>query len=225
LLTPKPKTLHAKTEASLASFQVSQVGNTCTFHVISAGLKILLNFKIDPDALSEQVNRLWWRGRFMRVFPNWAVTPRMQVRIVRYLAKKHNLPISATFQHGNPESLPEILSHLNVVPIVTIIWPWRKAPQIFLGGTNRNFNATRSAGAHSMLFAAYNPNHTTDGNVFTPWGFINPWIDNAQQLFWMTDEDFQRAWRFWLPGIGQNPLVLIRRENVLPAITTEHTRK
>lgn len=216
MLTPKAKILHAKTEAELASHQVVQVGNTCSFHAISTGLKMLLNFSLDPNSLSDEVNRLWWRGRFMRVFPNWAVTPRMQVRIVRYLSRLHKLPISASFHHGDPENLPNILADQFTIPIVTILWPWRKAPQIFLGGTNHNFNSTRSAGGHSMIFAAYNPNQTTDGHFITPWGFINPWIDNARHLFWMTDEDFRRAWRFWLPGIGHNPLVLIRREDLSP---------
>ncbi len=216
MLTPLPRTLHAKTEADLAGYQVSQVGNTCSFHMISASLKLLLNFNIDPDALSDEINRLWWKGRFMRVFPDWAVTPRMQVRIVRYLARTRGLPIAAIYQRGDPETLPNTLTDPLAAPIITLLWPWRKAPRIYQGETTRNFNATRSAGGHSMLFAAYDLNHTAGGDFPTPWGFINPWMDNASQLFWMTDEDFRRSWRFWLPGIGPNPLVIIRKTEVKP---------
>ena len=215
MLTSLPKILHAKTEADLAGYQVSQVGNTCSFHAIATSLRLLLNVIIDPMELSDQINRLWRRGRFMRVAPDWAVTPRMQVRIVRYFAHLHGWPVTATFQHGNPESLPDTLSDLDAVPIITLIWPWRKAPPIYLGDTTRNFNASRSAGGHSMIFAAYDPNHTAGGAFTTPWGFINPWMDNAKQLFWMTDADFRRAWGFWLPGIGVNPLVQIRLEDRL----------
>lgn len=205
------KTLHSLTEPELAGYQTRQVGNTCSFHMISVSLRLMLNHSIVPMELSEEINRLWWRGRFMRVVPDWAVTPRMQVRIIRYLAQTRGLPVAATYQRSDPENLTEILADLTTVPIVTIIWPWRKAPPIYLGNTTRNFNTTRSAGGHSMLLAAYDPNHTAGGLFPTPWGFINPWMDNIADLFWMTDEDFRRAWGFWLPGIGPNPLVLIQR--------------
>jgi hypothetical protein len=211
-MSPTAKTLHMKSEPELAEFQTRQVGNTCSFHAIAVSFRMLLNYTLDPMALSEEVNRLWWRGRFMRVAPHWAVTPRMQVRIVRYLARTHGLPVSATYQHGNPQSLPEILADLTLIPVITIIWPWRQAPPIYLGSTSLNFNDTRSTGAHSMILAAHDPLHSNvGGQVNTPWGFINPWKDNATQLFWMRDEDFRRAWRFWLPGVGRNPLVLIER--------------
>lgn len=204
------KALHAKTETDLAGYQTRQVGNSCSFHMISVSLRLLLSTTIDPMMLSDEVNRLWWRGRLMRVAPNWAVTPRMQVRIVRYLARTRGLPISAAYQRGDPETVVDVLGDVTAVPIITIIWPWRKAPPIYLGSTPQNFNTTRSAGGHSMILAAFDPSHTSGGIIPTPWGFINPWIENSAQLFWMTDEDFRRAWRFWLPGIGHNPLVIIR---------------
>jgi hypothetical protein len=212
-MNTEPKTLHAKTETELAKYQNRQVGNTCSFHVISAGIRILLNQSIDPIELSTEINRLWWRGRFMRVAPDWAVTPRMQVRIVRYLSQTHGFPIAATYQRGDPVSLPEFLADLTQVPIITIMWRWRQAPPIYLGSTTHNFNTTRSAGGHSMLLAAYDPGHSAEGQFATPWGFINPWKDNAAHMFWMRDEDFLRAWHFWLPGVGPNPLVLIKQTN------------
>lgn len=209
-MSPMPKTLHSKSELDLAGYQTRQVGNTCSFHVICTSIHLLLNHTIDPMALSEEVNRLWWRGRMMRVAPDWAVTPRMQVRIVRHLARTRGLPINATYQHGNPETLPELLSDITSVPIITLIWRWRQAPPIYLGSSTKNYNLTRSAGGHSMLLSAYDPDHTAESQFPTPWGFINPWLDNTAHLFWMTDEDFRRAWRFWLPGIGPNPLVMIQ---------------
>lgn len=206
-----PKTLHGKSEIELAGYQTNQVGNTCSFHLIAASLRILLNYAIDPAALSDEINHLWWRGRFMRVFPDWAVTPRMQVRIVRYLARTRGLPVDATYHMSDPENLPHSLADLTQVPIITLIWLHRKAPPIYLGGTTKNYNGTQSVGGHSMLLAAYDLEHTTGDQFSTPWGFINPWNDNSSTLFWMRDEDFRRAWRFWLPLVGPNPLVLIRR--------------
>ena len=211
MINTSPKTLHTKAESDLAGYQSRLVGNTCSFHMISVSLSLLLNTTIDPMSLSDEVNRLWWRGRLMRVLPDWAVTPRMQVRIVRYLARTRGLPVSAFYQRGDPETAAEILADVTAVPIITLIWPWRKAPPIYLGSTTQNFNTTQSAGGHSMILAAFDPNHTAGGIISTPWGFINPWMENTAQLFWMTDEDFRRAWHFWLPGIGPNPLVIIHQ--------------
>ena len=205
------KTLHQKSEAELAAMQVRQVGNTCSFHAISVAWRMLLDYPIDPMALSEEVNRLWRRGRMMRVFPNWAVTPRMQVRILRYLAKTRGLPIKANNQHGNVGALPLLLSDPNVIPLITLLWLCGKAPPIYLGDTIKNFNASSKMGGHTMILAAYDPDHLSGEQLSTSWGFINPWAANTDQLFWMTADDFQRAWRFPLPLIGPNPLVLIRR--------------
>jgi hypothetical protein len=200
-------------EEQLAAFQVNQRGNTCSFHAISTGINLLLNTYIDPDQLSDEINRLWWRGRFMRVAPDWAVTPRMQARMIDYLSKNRGLPVTASYQRSSPEELQNLVmdpAHKSI-PIVTILWLWGKAPPIFYGNSTKNFHKTRSAGAHSMILAAHDPDHWSGGQIHTPWGFINPWLTKPRHLFWMTDEDFKRSWHFWLPGIGPNPLVMIRR--------------
>jgi hypothetical protein len=137
----------------------------------------------------------------------------MQVRYVRYLAKKHQLPITASFKKSDPESLLGLLSGSGetCIPVISLIWLRGEAPPIYLGDTNRNFNQSKKAGAHSMILAAYDPEHRTQEQFSTPWGFINPWLANSTQLFWMRDADFQRAWHFWLPCVGPNPLVVIRK--------------
>jgi hypothetical protein len=207
------KTLHAKSEADLAAFQVCQVGNTCSFHAISVALRLLINFYVDPNLLSEETNNLWWHGRFMRVAPDWAVTPRMQVRIVRYLSDKYTLSLVASYQHGNLEVLPDLLSDPNSVPLITLLWLKGKAPPIYLGNTDHNYNASEKMGGHTMILAAYHSEHQANGEFMTPWGFINPWLAGTDQLFWMRDEDFQKAWGFFLPFVGPNPLVLITKSN------------
>jgi len=205
------KTLHLKSEPELAGYQVRQIGNTCSFHAISVAIRLLLNVIIDPIALSDEISRLWWRGRFMRVAPDWAVTPRMQVRIVRFLADELNLPVTATYHRGDPESLPGLLDDLTTIPVVTLIWLWQQAPPIYLGETTKNSNASKAAGGHTMMLAAYDPVHMAEDQFLTPWGFINPWKDNATSLYWISDADFRKAWRFWLPFNGPNPLVMIRK--------------
>ncbi len=210
-MKPRRKTLHAKSEAELAAQQACQAGNTCSFHAISTGLRLLLGLELDPMALSAEINRLWRRFRFMRVFPGWAVTPRQQVRIVRHLARTRGYPVTASYQHGDPETLPDLLDDPDSVPLITLIWRRKKAPPIYLGETDRNFNATKGPGGHTMILGAYDPNHTAAGEFPTPWGFINPWTNGGAQLFWIRDADFRKAWRFPLPLVGPNALVVMRK--------------
>jgi len=207
------RTLQGLLENQLAILQADQRGNTCSFHAISTAIKLLFYRHIDPETLSSEINRLWWRGRFMRIAPDWAVTPRMQVRIVKYIAETQGLPITADFLRTSPLDLQNLLMdpQNEVIPIITILWLWGKAPPIYYGKSTHNFHKTQAAGAHSMIFAAHDPDHWAANQFPTPWGFINPWMKNASQLFWMTDADFTKAWHFWLPGMGPNPLVLIKR--------------
>jgi hypothetical protein len=207
------RTLLELPEDQLAALQVDQRGNTCSFHAISTAIKLLFYRYIDPETLSTEANRLWWRARFMRIAPDWAVTPQMQTRIVQYITETQGLPLAANFLKSSPQELQNLLidPSEDVIPIITILWLWGKAPPIYYGNSTHNFNKTRAAGAHSMIFAAYDPDHQAGGQFLTPWGFINTWRNNASHLFWMTDVDFRKAWHFWLPGIGPNPLVLIKR--------------
>ena len=71
-------------------------------------------------------------GKFIRMAPNWAVTPHMQVRILHHLARTRNLPISAEFLRGTPALLLQILccSRNIYVPIVTFLWFGRR-PNIY----------------------------------------------------------------------------------------------
>ena len=212
-INPMRKTLLAKTESRLAALQARQVGNTCSFHAIAAALRLLLDLPIDPAELSDEVDRLWRRGRFMRVWPGWAVTPRMQARIVRHLAKTRDLPVTADYRRGNPDLLPDLLADpAGGVPLVTLIWLWGQAPPIYHGDSADNHNQTRKAGGHTMILAAYDPAHQIAGHLQTPWGLINPWVAGSDALYWMADPDFRRAWRFRLPGSGPNPLVIIKRK-------------
>lgn len=203
--------LQMRTEAELAALQTRQVGNACTFHVIAAALRLLLDYRIDPDELSKEMDRLWWRGRFMRVFPGWAVTPRMQVGVVKHLSNTRKLMVEAELRRGNPQALLDLLSNPEdrIIPLITMVWLWGQAPPIYFASTTLNFNQTKAPGGHSMILAAYDPDHWAEDQFPTPWGFINPWMADAVHLFWMRDSDFRSAWRFSLPGMIPNPLVLV----------------
>ena len=208
-MTPVSKTLHEKTEPELAALQVDQVGNSCSLHAIVNGLRLLLGVALDPMELSDEIDQIWKQFRLMRTIPGWAVTPRQQVRIIRHVARTRGLAVTASYQHGEPETLPNTLADTGAVPIITLVWLCKKAPPIYYGDKDKNHNATQSMGGHTMVLGAYETAHTS-GTLETPWGFINPWKDDADQLFWMTDADFRKAWRFPLPLVGPNPLVVMQ---------------
>lgn len=198
-------------EAQLASFQSLQKGNDCTLHAISAALQLLSNVYLNPQALIEETNKLWWRGRFFRVFPNWAVTPRMQARYVNYLSKKHHLNIRASFEHLSPEELQELINDHNAIALVTVYWLNNDAPAIYYAKSPKNYNETSRVGGHTMLFAAYDDLHQSGPGRHTPWGFINSWVQGGNALFWMSEADFKRSWGKKLPFIGNFATVIIRK--------------
>ena len=203
--------LGAKNEPELAGYQRLQSGNNCTLHAIAAAIKLLCNEDIDGESLSVEIDRLWWHGKIMRIFPKWAVTPRQQVRIVKHLAAKLALPIQASFVHATPAALLTSLADPAAVNLISLLWLPRRAPAIYHGEQAKNYNAGKSAGAHTLLLAAYDATHKNADHTLTPWGFINSWSNAGEHLYWMKDDEFTRAWHFFLPSVGPNPLVIIRR--------------
>lgn len=209
----KKRFLKSLPEWELARFQSLQKGNDCALHAISAALALLCGTHLAPEELASEVNRLWWRGRLFRVLPNWAVTPPMQAAIVNYLARSRGLPVRARLLHLSPEILRNLPEDDDLAALVTIYWRRGRAPAIYRGGTDWNYNQSKSTAGHTMLFAAYDPEHTNKTNLPTPWGFINSWANANTELFWMEDAAFRRAWSSPLPVIGRNAAVIITRQH------------
>ncbi len=196
-------------ESELADHQSLQVGNSCTFHAITTAIKLLINFSLDPQELSDEIDHLWWRFRPMRVFPGWAVTPHQQVKIVNYVRDKYMLPIQVESSHANLNTLFDNLITPQKASIITLLWGINRAPAIYYGTSPHNYNAGFMPAGHTMLLGSYDPFHTLQDGTPTPWGMVNSWINHGNYLFWLTDEEFTRAWHFFLPFVGPNPLVTI----------------
>ena len=205
-----PIYLQGCTEADLAEYQHVQVGNTCTFHAISSALRLLIGFDLDPQGLSDEIDHLWWQFKPMRIFPCWAVTPRQQAKIIRYVKIKYNLPIKVQFSHAEPNTLFDLLSTPKTACLVTLLWGYKRSPGIYYGKSSNNTNSGKMPSGHTMLLAAYDPLHHLWDGTQAPWGFVNSWINNGSYLFWMQNEAFQKSWHFMLPFVGFNPLVTIQ---------------
>ncbi|MGB4594757.1 MAG: hypothetical protein WBI14_02495, partial [Anaerolineaceae bacterium] len=209
----KKAMIRALPEAELARFQTLQQGNDCALHAISSAIYLLTEKYFTPGDLINLANRLWWRGRFYRILPSSGIFPHMQLGLLNYLIRHNNLPLKANLLHLSPEILRNLPHDDDIAALVTIYWPPKKAPGIYLGGTEFNYNGSTGLSGHTMLFSAYDPNHVNGRIGLTPWGFINSWIEGGADLFWMTDEDFRRAWSFRVPWIGYNATLVISRSD------------
>ena len=204
----KKTSLRALPETNLAKFQSLQTGNDCAIHSLVAAIELLTNIRLDPQEIINEVNRIWWHGRFFRLAPKSGITPPMQVRLLRYLAKKHNLPLKANLFHLSPELLRTTAVAENIVSLVTIYWWFGHSPAIYYMDQPNNYNALKGASGHTMVFAAYDPEHSS-GEVLTPWGFINSWVTAGTGLFWMEDKVFRNTWSMPIPRWGNNATVII----------------
>jgi len=77
----------------------------------------------------------------------------------------------------------------------------------------KNYNKLKGASGHTMVFAAYDPEHYS-GEIHTPWGFINSWVTQGTGLFWMEDKDFQKSWGIPIPRWGKHATVIISRKDL-----------
>ena len=199
-------------ETDLAAFQSLQSGNNCGLHALSAAIRLLTDVEIPPRQLIEETNRLWWRGRFLRVFPSWAITPQQLARLANYLAKRENLPISAQILHLSKQVLQNLIPDPSLACLITIYWLPGKTPSIYYWNSPQNVNEHHGLEGHTMLLAAYDSAHY-NGDVNTPWGFINSWVDRSSGLFWMADEAFEKSWGFPLPVIGHHAAIILSRND------------
>jgi hypothetical protein len=111
----------------------------------------------------------------------------MQVKIVNYLASSRGLSIFAQLRHTSPEILRNLLYDESIAALVTIYWLPRQAPAIYQGTRNVNYNAIKSMGGHTMLFASFNPDHLTVGSKSTHGVLSIPGLIAAQTYFgWKT---------------------------------------
>lgn len=204
----KKTSLRALPEKNLAKFQSLQTGNDCAIHSLVAAIELLTDVRLDTQEIIGEVNRIWWRGRFFRLAPHSGITPPMQVRLLRYLAKKHNLPLQAKLFHLSPELLRATAEAENIASLVTIYWWFGHSPAIYYMDQPKNYNILHGASGHTMVFAAFDPQHYS-GTTQTPWGFINSWITQGTGLFWMEDAEFQKTWHTPIPRWGKNATVVI----------------
>lgn len=196
---------HGKNEAQLAVYQQTQAGNTCAAHAIAAALNLAFGLALDGQALGRMAYANWWRlwGNPFRA----GIPPYAQINLLKQQSKAHALNLRTQSFSPDPKKWPEVLTQPDRLLLVTFYWWARPA---FLAGICKKWNYPRITygraednltnpdgfliTGHTMLLAAYDPQHTTFNNKeVRPWGFINSWMSGGSSLFWMADSDLQ----FW----------------------------
>jgi RHS repeat-associated protein len=217
--------LSDKREASLAVYQQDQgYSNDCAIYSTVAARDVLLGGRMQASSVSNWVNSTWWQvpGRY-RTLPGQATTPKEQARLFNILAASQNVTASAAARKGTTDELKSLLDQPDTVVLVTVGWNKSTgiAPRLMKGdGKNTqylkqgdSFWGKAGINAHTMVLAAYDPEHVMPDGTRAPWGFINSWSDGQKMktpvLWWMTDRDFNRVWDYSIPGIGANNMVVV----------------
>lgn len=145
-------------------------------------------------------------GKSLRMWPDGPTTPWQIANLARRMAQRRNLKIQATTRSGRPGMRDELrgwLERPDCAIVVTIAWDEHTQAEIEYPTGTRTLLHNASAivygdlmvdwmyTAHIMVLVAYD-------EVQKRWGFINSWVkgQDATQLYWMTEEDFEKTWGF-----------------------------
>jgi hypothetical protein len=191
-----------KSETQLAAFQQRQVGNTCAAHAIAAAVNLAFNLGLEGKQIGSDAYANWWRG-WGNPF-HAGIPPYAQINLLKHLAEVKKIPLEPHHYSWDPQRWLEVLRQPNQLLLITLFWLARPAPltralekwkfpRITYNLGDENYTQPNGViiTGHTMLLAAYDPQHITHGGKTRPWGFVNSWIDGGNYLFWMGDEDLR----------------------------------
>jgi hypothetical protein len=230
-------------EANLAAHQVATWTRKNPCGVISATQTAAL-FRNEPateDEIEEKIsfaNRwtalhaliifpalpvLMTIGAVRRVFPGWATTLRMSAGLIRRFGKDQGRRLWTKVKSGTVDDLREQVAAPRTAVLVTVGWNRSMVDGIRMDHPKRGLLPLSKIAvtawpftAHTMIAAAYDPNHTSTGPdgeiVSTPWGFINSWTNKVDRLFWMTEDDFAAIWGFRAVVVPRCRMLIVTEE-------------
>jgi hypothetical protein len=201
-------------EDKLSRFQQLQTGNSCAICSACAAVNLLFGTNIQAGDWIQRVDCLPFPQIFkVRMWKNGPTAPFQQINLIRWIAGENNLyKIQVEQKKSNREELIQIIQNPFQAALVTIGWIFNKPPEITLGSTGINYNASKDKiGYHTLLAAAYQSDHICEDHVLRPWGFINSWVAGGTDLFWMSEEEFMDSWSIYTPPNRIRSTVLLTR--------------
>ncbi len=198
--------------SNLAKFQQEQIGNGCAITSACAAINLLYEMDLQASTWIKIFDSMPFpRILKFRMLRNGPTTPKQQMNQIKHIAETSGVKnINISLKSGCSQDLKNILNSQNRVALVTLGWFFQKAPEIVYGLTNQNYNATKNRfGYHTMLVAAHDSLHICADGLARPWGFINSWINRGNNLFWMSEAEFYRAWSIYTPFGGVRSMVVV----------------
>lgn len=197
LISENPIYWRGWSEKQLAAYQQDQGStNHCAKYAAASVLNMLFGLVLDGDDLIKWVDSrpLKGTGRFTILGNHNGSLVYQSANLVRELGRQVGLPLQVKLQSDRKTSLLETLTDEQKLALVTVTY-WKGEEPIIARGTNAKTSLAPAAwiGGHIMIPAAYDPTHLNQEGQSTPWGFLSSW-GPAEEIFWMTDEDFGRSW-------------------------------
>jgi hypothetical protein len=194
-------------ESDLAVWQQKQSGNNCSFHAVCTALNMLMDSDLDGNKIASSVRNHWFPHSIFRyLYYPWAgMHPHQQRNLIKSLANRYSLPITAKVTHSTYQGLIEYLRKPDHVVLINIAWFWKAAPIYHGPQLTAGKIKPQLLSGHAMLLAAYDDAHQDRGGHIRPWGFINSWSNGKdlknKWLYWMDDASFHKAWNFNLRAV------------------------
>lgn len=184
-------------ERTLAAYQQDQgSSNHCAKFASASAVNLLLGSSFDGSSLVS-----WLDNRFLRGCGIYTILGNQNgslvfqtANLVKRLSILNGIDLEVHIKRGKVPELLNILQDGATVSLVSVTYFKGEEPQISRGqNTDGVLASARWVGGHIMIPSAYDPGHYNLAGVCTPWGFLSSWA-SKDQLYWMSDEDFQRTW-------------------------------
>jgi RHS repeat-associated protein/uncharacterized repeat protein (TIGR01451 family) len=187
----RPVYFNGKSERDLSKAQQLQMGNDCAPNAIATGINLLVGTKINGNSLAREMDK----SIYYRAGPNGPTLPIQQYRAARDYTASENLPVTPYLVSDTSDyDFKQILKDPKQIAIVTFIWGPLTQPDFTEGYNSTSRGQKDFINGHTMVLAAYDPNHYDEDGVQKPWGFVNSWADGSQEttdeIWWMDKSSF-----------------------------------
>jgi len=184
-------------ERKLAAYQQDQGStNHCAKFASASAVNLLLGSSFDGSLLVSWLDNRFLKGSFRyTILGNHNGSLVYQTaNLVERLGSLKGIDLEVRIKRGKIPDLLDTLQDGETISLVSVTYFKGEEPIISLGQNTTNILSTaRWVGGHIMIPSVHDPRHHNLAGLCTPWGFLSSW-DSKDQLYWMSDEDFQRSW-------------------------------
>ena len=184
-------------ERKLAAYQQNQgSSNHCAKFASASAVNLLLGSSFDGSSLVSWLDNRLLRGsvRYTILGNHNGSLVFQTANLVRRLGLLNGIDLEVRIKRGKLPDLLDVLQDGATISLISVTYFKGEEPLISRGQNTAGVLApARWVGGHIMILGAYDPGHQNLAGVCTPWGFLSSWA-SKDQLYWMSDEDFQRTW-------------------------------